>query len=108
MDLFIYALFLTSRLHFRDFLLHPCGDESEKEMLSVSQIALCCRHIHGDITQLAAALGISDEVIFKSKHGKIRDRAVQMLIQWQSSGTHTKQELTNILQNTGFERAADM
>ena len=69
---------------------------------------LSCRHIHGDITPLAAALGISDEVTLKSKHGKIRDRALQMLIQWQSSGTHTKQELTKNLQNTGFKRAADM
>ena len=95
-----YLYFVSCRLHFREFL--------PKDILSVNQIALCSRHIYGDLTPLAAALGISDEVTFKSKHDKTRNLAQQLLMQWQSSETHTKQELTEILQNTGFKRAASM
>ena len=95
-----YLYFVSCRLHFREFLL--------QEKLSVNQIALCSRHVNGDLTPLAVALDISDEVTFKSKHEKTRDQALQMLTQWQSSGTHTKPELRDILHNTGFKRAASM
>ena len=57
-----YLYFVSCRLHFREFLL--------QERLSVNQIALCSRHVYGDLTLLAAALGISDEVTLKSKHEK--------------------------------------
>lgn len=91
-------------------LQHCYGDDHEKELLSVSQITHCSRHIDGDLTLLAAVLDISDEEVatIKSRFKNTRGQALQMLKKWQSSGTHTKQELTEILQDTGFKRAADM
>ena len=102
--------FLCYRLHFHEFHSQFYGDNHETEVQLVRQITLCSRHIDGDLTLLAAALDISDDEVatIKSKYKNTRGQALQMLIQWQSSGTHTKQELTKILQNTGFKRAADM
>ena len=97
---------LSVNLH----LQHCYGDGHEKELLSVSQIILCSRHIDGDLTLLAAVLDISDEEVatIKSKFKNTRSQVVQMLKKWQASGTHTKQELTEILHDTGFKRAASM
>ena len=91
-------------------LQHCYEDDHEKELLSVSQITLCSRHIDGDLTLLAAVLDIGDEEVatIKSKFKNTRAQALQMLKKWQSSGTHTKQELIEILQDTGFKRAANM
>ena len=42
----------------------------------------------------------------KSKYKTTNGQALQMLKKWQSTGTHTKQELTEILQNVDFPQAA--
>lgn len=64
----------------------------------------------GDLTLLAAVLDIHDEeaATIKSKFKLAQGQAFQMLKKWQSSGTHTKQELTEILQSAGFLQAAQM
>lgn len=64
----------------------------------------------GDLTLLAAVLDIDDEevAIVKSKFKLAKGQAFQMLKKWQSTGTHTKQELTEILQSAGFLQAAKM
>jgi len=73
-------------------------------------ITACSRYIAGDLTLLAAALGISDDDMstIRSKYKNVQGQALQMLMKWQSSGTHTGKELIECLQGTGFTQAADM
>jgi len=80
------------------------------ESLSLMDIIACSRCIDGDLTLLAAALDIPDEDMstIQSKYKNAQGQALQMLKKWQSSGTHTKRELINILQGTGFAKAAKM
>ena len=92
------------RLHFREFTSDYYGGVHEREIQIIS------RHIYGDLTQLAAALDISDEEVatIKSKVTNPRGQAHQMLKKWQSSGTHSKQELVETLRGNGFIPAANM
>ena len=85
-----------------------CPPEDEKEPLSLSDIIACCRCIIGDLSLLAAALDIPDEEMaaIKSKYKTANGQALQMLKKWQSTGTHTKQELAEILQNVDFPQAS--
>ena len=73
-------------------------------------ITACSRYIAGDLTLLAAALSISDDDMstIRSKYKNVQGQALQMLMKWQSSGTHTRKELIECLQGTGFTQAADM
>ena len=98
------CLSVCYRLHFREFISDCYGGGHEREIQIIS------RHIFGDLTQLAAALDISDEevAIIKSKFKNTRGQALQMLKKWQSSGTHSKQELVETLRGNGFIRAANM
>ena len=70
----------------------------------------CSRCIDGDLTLLAAVLDIPDEdmATIKSRFKAVQGQAYHMLQKWQSSGTHTKQELAEILQGAGFPQAANM
>lgn len=76
--------------------------------MSLSDIIACCRCISGDLSLLAAALDIPDEEMatIKSKYKTANGQALQMLKKWQSTGTHTKQELAEILQNVDFPQAS--
>ena len=57
---------------------------------------------------LSAAVDIPDEDMsaVRFKYKKVQAQALQMLKKWRSSGTHTRQELIEILQSTEFEEAA--
>ena len=83
--------------------------EDKKEPLSPGLVIACSRHIEGDLSLLAAVLDIGDEDMkaIKSKFKKTQGRAYHMLQKWQSSGTHTKHELAEILQRAGFPQAAE-
>ena len=76
--------------------------------MSLVHIVACSRCIDGDLSLLAAALDIPDEEMadIKSKYKTVNGQALQMLKRWQSTGTHTKQELAKILQNGDFLQAA--
>ena len=78
------------------------------ESLSLMHIIACSHCIDGDLTLLAAALDIPDEDMstIRSKYKNVPGQALQMLKKWQSSGTHTRQELIKLLQGTGFSQAA--
>lgn len=80
--------------------------EEKKEPLSFSHIIACSRCIDADsdLTLLAAALDIDDEEVatIKSKYKLANGQALQMLKKWLKSGTHTKQDLADILQAAGF------
>ena len=80
------------------------------EPLTLLHITACSHYIDGDLTLLAAALGIPDKDMsdIRSKYKKVQGQALQMLMKWQSSGTHTRKELTECLQGTGFTQAADV
>ena len=82
--------------------------EDEKEPLSPGLVVACSRHIEGDLSLLAAVLDISSKDVkaIKSKFKKTQGQAYHMLQKWQSSGTHTKHELAEILQHAGFPQAA--
>ena len=84
--------------------------EDEKQPLSSGLIVACSRHIKGDLSLLAAALDIDDQdmTTIKTKFKSIQGQALQMLKKWQSSGTHTKHELAEILEGAGFPQAAEM
>lgn len=84
--------------------------EDGKELLSPGLIVACSRHIKGDLSLLAAALDTGDDEMktIKSKFKTIRGQALQMLKKWQSSGTHTRHELAEILEGAGFPQAAEM
>ena len=87
-----------------------CPSEERKEPpLSLSHIIACSRCIDADsdLTLLAAAQDIDDEEVatIKSKYKLASGQALQMLKKWLKSGTHTKQELADILQAAGFVQA---
>ena len=93
---------------FCPYFLSQCPPEDEQEPLSLGHIVTCSRCINGDLSLLAATLDIPDEEMadVKSKYKTTNGQALQMLKKWQSTGTHTKQELTEILQNVDFPQAA--
>ena len=93
------------RLYFREFLSN-CYGERDIQM----DIQKISRYVCGELTLLAAALDISDEEVatIKSRCKNTQGQALQMLMKWQSSGTHSKQELVETLRGIGFIRAADM
>ena len=82
---------------------HPFQNE-----LSLSHIFACSHHINGELSLLAAAFDIPDEQLetLKAKYKSTQSQVIQMLKIWKLSGTHTKQELTEILQAAGFSQAA--
>ena len=96
---------------FHSLPLHPwkCPSEEKNEPLSLSHVIACSRCIDADsdLTLLAAALDIDDEEVatIKSKYKQANGQALQMLKKWLKSGTHTKQELADILQAAGFLQA---
>ena len=92
------------------FCFFQCSFEDEKQPLSSGLIVACSRHIKGDLSLLAAALDIDDQdmTTIKTKFKTIQGQALQMLKKWQSSGTHTKHELAEIVESAGFPQAAEM
>ena len=81
--------------------------EDARDALSLTDIVTCSRCIDGDLTLLAAVLNIPDEVTtIKSKFKAVQGQTYHMLQTWHSSGTHTKQELAEILRGAGFLQAA--
>ena len=85
---------------------HPFQDE--KDLVSLGDIVACSHYIDGELSLLAAAMDIPDEQLetLKAKYKSTQSHVVQMLKMWTLSGTHTKQELTEVLQATGFSQAA--
>jgi len=84
--------------------------EDEKEPLPPGVVVACSRYIEGDLSLLAAALDIShkDMKTIRSRFKTTQGQALQILKKWQSSGTHTKHELAEILQGAGFPQAPNM
>lgn len=86
--------------------------EYKEEPLSLDDMIACCRGIDGNLNVLAAALNIPNEEVkiikSKFKAAQTSYQAFHVLKKWQSSGTHTKQELAEILQGAGFPQAAHM
>ena len=82
--------------------------EDARDPLSLTDIVTCSRCIDGDLTLLAAVLDIPDEEVatIKSKFKAVQGQTYHMLQKWHSSGTHTKQELAEILKGAGFPQAA--
>lgn len=85
---------------------HPFQDE--KDLVSLGDIVACSHYIDGELSLLAAAMDIPDKQLetLKAKYKSTQSHVVQMLKMWTLSGTHTKQELTKVLQATGFSQAA--
>ena len=83
--------------------------ENPGDPLSLAHIVACSRCIDGDLTLLAAVLGITDEdmATIQSRFKAVQGQAYQMLQKWQSCGTHTKQELAETLQGAEFPQAAN-
>ena len=76
--------------------------------MSLDDIVACSHYIDGEISLLAAALDIPDEQLetLKAKYKSTQSLVFQMLKMWTLSGTHTKQELTKVLQAAEFSQAA--
>ena len=72
----------------------------------------CSRCIDGNLNVLATALHIPDEEVktikSKFKTAQTSYQAFHLLKKWQSFGTHTKQELAEVLQGAGFPQAKEM
>ena len=85
---------------------HPF--EHKKDLVSLGHIVTCSHCIDGELSLLAAILDIPDGQLetLKAKYKNTQSQVIQMLKIWKLSGTHTKQELTEILQATGFSKAA--
>ena len=83
--------------------------ESKEEPLSLDHMIACSRGIDGNLNMLATALNVPDEEVktIKStfKTAQTSYQAFQILKKWQLFGTHTKQELSEILQGAGFLQA---
>ena len=72
----------------------------------------CSRCIDGNLNVLATALHIPVEEVktikSKFKTAQTSYQAFHLLKKWQSFGTHTKQELAEVLQGAGFPQATEM